>query len=97
VAECAIAPTPDPVLGEAICACVVPAVEQPPSLADLRSDLAVRLARHKLPDELCLLESLPRSRMGKLDRKALSAIVLGGDRPRERLRPPSPALSSGSQ
>ena len=87
VADCAVVPTPDPVLGDAICACVVPSGERVPTLHELRSFLATTLARHKLPDELCVLHALPRSRPGKLDRTALVRSVVDGAAPRERLRP----------
>ncbi len=89
VADCAVVPAPDPVLGEAICACVVASSEQPaPQLRELRSFLAPTVARHKLPDELCVLRALPRTRTGKLDRRALVHLVAEGAAPRERLRPP---------
>lgn len=87
VADAAVVPSPDPVLGEAICACVVPVGSVSPTLTDVRDFLAVSLARHKLPDELCVLERLPRSSIGKLDRTALLSLVVDGDVPRERLRP----------
>ncbi len=87
VADAAVVPTPDPVLGEAICACVVPAGPLSPTLTEVRAFLAVSLARHKLPDELCAFERLPRSSIGKLDRTALVALVVDGDVARERLRP----------
>lgn len=85
VAECAVVPTPDAVLGEAICACVV-SPGRSPTLAEVRASLAGRLARHKLPDELCVLDALPRSALGKLDRSALAALVVTADLSRERLR-----------
>lgn len=87
VADAAVVASPDPVLGEAICACVVPAGPVRPTLADVRAFLAPSLARHKLPDELCLLERIPRTSIGKLDRPALVSLVVDGDLPRERLRP----------
>lgn len=87
IADAAVVGTPDPVLGEAICACVVPAGPMPPTLAELRAHLCPSLARHKLPDELCTLERIPRSSLGKLDRGALRALVVDGEVPRERLRP----------
>jgi acyl-CoA synthetase (AMP-forming)/AMP-acid ligase II len=88
VADSAVVATPDPVLGEAICACVVPAPAggPPPDLAALRSFLAPVLARHKLPDELCLVDTIPRTKIGKVDRPALRAAVLDGERRRERWR-----------
>ena len=87
VADSAVVATPDPVLGEAICACVVPGDAGPPGLADLRGFLAPVLARHKLPDELCLVEAIPRTRIGKVDRPTLRTEVLADGRPRERWRP----------
>ncbi len=87
VSDGAVVAAPDPVLGEAICACVVPAGPTIPTLAELRSFLGVGLARHKLPDELCLVQEIPRSPIGKLDRRALHEAVVGADLARERLRP----------
>lgn len=86
VADCAVVPAPDPVLGEAICACVVPAGVPPPTLTEVREHLGRTLARHKLPDELCVVESIPRSSVGKIDRGAVTRIVAAGEHPHERLR-----------
>jgi fatty-acyl-CoA synthase/2,3-dihydroxybenzoate-AMP ligase len=88
VADAAVVATPDPVLGEAVCACIVPSPGgDRPDLAALRTFLARALARHKLPDELCVVESIPRTKIGKVDRAALRAEVLDGGRGRERWRP----------
>ncbi len=87
VADSAVVATPDPVLGEAICACVVPAGPVQPTLSELRGFLSQSLARHKLPDELCLLDGLPRTALGKLDRTTLLELVLHSGAPRQRLRP----------
>ncbi|HWC87133.1 MAG TPA: class I adenylate-forming enzyme family protein [Solirubrobacteraceae bacterium] len=97
VAEGAITAVADPVLGEAICACVVPAGSRSPSLAEIREGLGERLARHKLPDELVLLDALPRTRMGKIDRQALSALAREAERARERLRPADRAVTATVQ
>ena len=86
VADSAVVSTPDPVLGEAICACVVPAQGRGPALGELRDFLAPTLARHKLPDELCLVEAIPRTKIGKVDRAALRSMVLADGRPRDRWR-----------
>ena len=64
-----------------------PSGEVPPDLGALREFLAPVLARHKLPDELCLVDTIPRTKIGKVDRPALRAAVLAGGRRRERLRP----------
>lgn len=86
VTECAVLAAPDPVLGEAICACVVPAGDSAPDLFDVRSFLSRTLARHKLPDELCVLPELPRSKVGKLDRRALARLMTDGGPARQRFR-----------
>jgi acyl-CoA synthetase (AMP-forming)/AMP-acid ligase II len=75
VADGAVVATPDPVLGEATCACVVPADAHRPDLAELRTFLAADLARHKLPDELCIVGSIPRTDIGKVDRQTLTTQV----------------------
>jgi fatty-acyl-CoA synthase/2,3-dihydroxybenzoate-AMP ligase len=87
VADSAVVATPDPVVGEAICACVVPAGAGAPALAELRDFLAAVLARHKLPDELCVVAAIPRTKIGKVDRPALTAAVLAGGDRCERWRP----------
>ncbi|HVM14419.1 MAG TPA: class I adenylate-forming enzyme family protein [Egibacteraceae bacterium] len=86
VADAGVIAAPDPVVGEAVCACVTPADSQPPSLEELRRFLADTLARHKLPDELCIVDAIPRTVIGKVDRRALAARVVAGDAPRERHR-----------
>ncbi len=86
VADAAIVAAPDPVLGEATCACVVPSDGSPPDLAEVRAFLGATLARHKLPDELCLLKEIPRSDIGKVDRPTLRKAVVDADALRERLR-----------
>ncbi len=88
VADAAVVATPDPVLGEAVCTCIVPAGDRPPpTLTELRDFLGESLARHKLPDELAVVDGIPRTTIGKVDRRALVAAVLADERPRQRLRP----------
>ncbi len=87
LADAAVVAMPDPVLGEAICLCVVPAGDDRPRLADLRSFLAETLARHKLPDELAVVDSVPRTKFGKVDRRSLVEAIAAAGTPVERLRP----------
>ena len=80
VADLAGAPRPDSVMGEIGVAVVVPRdPSRPPTLDDLRSFAADRLARHKLPEALALAEALPLTPMEKLDRGALARLVTPPD------------------
>lgn len=62
-----------PVIGEIGRAFVVPVdPANPPTLADLRTWVADRLADYKRPDEIVLRDSLPLTAMGKVDKASLS-------------------------
>ncbi|MEZ5139644.1 MAG: hypothetical protein R2711_13025 [Acidimicrobiales bacterium] len=76
VADVAIVPRADDVLGEVGVAVVVPAdPSRPPTLDDLRSASKDRLAHHKLPEGLLVLDELPLTAMQKLDRRRLARLV----------------------
>ncbi len=60
VKEVSVVATPNPVLGESICACIVPTKGEAPTLAEIRGFLAGKIAPYKLPDELCVWDELPR-------------------------------------
>lgn len=86
VAQVAVVPRPDPVMGEVGVAMVVAANPgEAPSLDDLRSFAAADLARHKLPDAVAVVSGLPLTAMQKLDRRALRAVL--AVRPPEADRP----------
>ncbi|MEU3945285.1 acyl-CoA synthetase [Streptomyces sp. NPDC029526] len=73
VREAAVTGEPDADLGERIVAWVVPADPQsPPGLPELADHVARRLAPHKRPRVLRLLDALPRNDMGKIMKRALS-------------------------
>ena len=75
VAEVAVVPRPDAVMGEIGVAVVVPRrPDRPPTLEALRSFAADRLARHKLPEALRIADALPLTPMQKVDRRALAAV-----------------------
>jgi acyl-CoA synthetase (AMP-forming)/AMP-acid ligase II len=73
VADAAVIGVPNPVLGEDVCACVVPAAGPAPELEALRGALAAELAPYKLPQALRVLDAIPRTRLGKVDLPALRA------------------------
>jgi O-succinylbenzoic acid--CoA ligase len=76
VADCAVFGRPDPSWGQRVVAAVVPIDHAvPPTLEALRDHVGALLGRHQAPRELVLVESLPRTALGKLRRSAL----LGGD------------------
>ncbi|AKZ55551.1 putative fatty acid synthase [Streptomyces ambofaciens ATCC 23877] len=73
VREAAVTGEPDPDLGERIVAWIVPAdPAAPPTLDALAGHVAGRLAPHKRPRVLRLLDTLPRNDMGKIMKRALS-------------------------
>ena len=74
--EAAVAAWPDEVLGERICAVVVPRPGEQPTLGDVVDYLAGKgLSRMKLPEKIVLTDALPRNPLGKLLRHALSDIA----------------------
>jgi acyl-CoA synthetase (AMP-forming)/AMP-acid ligase II len=90
VRDSAVIALPDAIMGESVCACVVALDGADLTLAGLREVLARELARHKLPDQLCLVDAIPRSEIGKVDRRLLRERVLAGGLACERLRAPAP-------
>ena len=72
VAEVAVAGRADPEWGQRVTAVVVPRdPSNPPTLDDLRGYARERLAAAKVPRELTLVPSLPRTASGKLLRRLL--------------------------
>jgi acyl-CoA synthetase (AMP-forming)/AMP-acid ligase II len=76
VAHVAIVARPDPVMGEVGVAAVVPAdPTAPPTLEELRRFGQDRLAHHKLPEDLLLMNELPLNPSHKVDRRRLAARI----------------------
>jgi acyl-CoA synthetase (AMP-forming)/AMP-acid ligase II len=59
VAQVCIVPTPNPVLGENICACIIPVENQTVTLQEIRDFMEEKIARNKLPNELCIMKNFP--------------------------------------
>ena len=77
VAEVAVVGYPDDILGEKVCAVVVPAEGAAPTLEDLVSHLRdLRIASFKLPERLELRTSLPRNPVGKILKRDLREELL---------------------
>jgi acyl-CoA synthetase (AMP-forming)/AMP-acid ligase II len=80
VAHVAVAPRTDLVMGEIGVAIVVardPA--SPPDLDDLRRFANSRLAHHKLPEDILVVDEIPRTAMEKIDRRSLQRLVGGSE------------------
>jgi acyl-CoA synthetase (AMP-forming)/AMP-acid ligase II len=88
VADGAVVGVPNPFLEEVVCACVVPAAGADPALQELRAELSGRLASFKLPEELCTLERIPRTALGKVDHELLRGLALVSGR--QSTRRPAP-------
>ena len=87
VAQVAVVPRADPVMGEIGVAVVVPRDgAAPPDLDDLRAHAAPRLAAYKLPEAVLVRDDLPLTTMDKLDRKSLIEQA-AGDGGSDGLRP----------
>jgi fatty-acyl-CoA synthase len=71
VADLAVVGVPDDRWGEVGLAVVVPAPGKRPTLEDLHTFAAEKLARFKLPKSLVLVDDLPRNVTGKVSRDAL--------------------------
>ncbi|MBN1105602.1 MAG: acyl--CoA ligase [Deltaproteobacteria bacterium] len=88
--EVSVVATPNPVLGESICACVVPKPDRQITLSELRAFLKGKVASYKLPDELCVVRDFPRLsggvKINKFGKGGLSEMAQN-DPARERHRP----------
>lgn len=60
VREVSVVATPNPILGESVCACIIPVGDETITLDELKLYLEGKLSRYKLPDELCIMEDFPR-------------------------------------
>jgi fatty-acyl-CoA synthase len=81
--------TPNPVLGESICACVIPKGGGKVTLKELRGFLEGKVARHKLPDELLMVSEFPKLAGGiKIKKYGAGGIqeLATQDSSREKLR-----------
>ncbi|WP_161491854.1 class I adenylate-forming enzyme family protein [Bradyrhizobium centrolobii] len=80
VEEAAVAGIPDPVLGQRVVGFVKLADGADASVvAEIRRNLEARLAVYKIPEHIAVLDALPRTALGKVDRTALQKMVSNAD------------------
>ncbi len=78
VADVAVVPREDDVMGEIGVAVVVPrTLDEPPTLDDLRAFAADRLAAYKLPEAIHVVTELPLTDFHKVDRRRLQLETAG--------------------
>ena len=72
VRNVACIPLPDPVLGERMCACVIPPPADALTLEELTAYLTdMGIAKFKLPERVELMDDFPLSTFGKVSKKTL--------------------------
>jgi fatty-acyl-CoA synthase len=89
VKEACVISTPNPVMGESICACVVTKDGKKLTLQEVRDFMKDKIASYKIPDELCNMPDFPRLAGGIKIRKfgpgSVQEMAIA-DESRERLR-----------
>jgi acyl-CoA synthetase (AMP-forming)/AMP-acid ligase II len=78
VAACAVVGVPDDRWGEAVCAVVVPRSGATLTLDAVQDFVRRRLAGYKMPRRLVIVDELPVSASGKVDKKRLRVELGGG-------------------
>jgi len=77
IAECALVGVPDPRWGEVGHLAIVRAQGHAIEAEAVLSHLGTRLARYKMPKQVSILEALPRTATGKLQKAALRILLIG--------------------
>lgn len=89
IEQVCIVATPNPVLGESICACVIPTQGQTVTLEEVRELMKDKVAPHKLSDELCIMDDSPKLSGGvkikKFGQGGLAELTEKGES-RQRIR-----------
>jgi fatty-acyl-CoA synthase len=79
IVEAAVIGVPDPRWDERPLACVVCAEGSAVSAADLQAFLADKLAKWQLPERWVFIDEVPKTSVGKFDKKVLRARHAGGE------------------
>jgi len=80
VAECALVPRPDERLGERTVLFLRPESGCEIDIDDIMAHCTAHLAKYKVPDEAHVVDALPRTPLGKVNRSALGEIARGDTR-----------------
>jgi len=78
-AESAVISVPDDVKGEAIWAFCCPMAGEPLSVDELKLAVRRSIGPIAVPDAVVIVRSLPKTRSGKVMRRLLRALIMGGD------------------
>jgi non-ribosomal peptide synthetase component E (peptide arylation enzyme) len=90
ILHAAIVGVPDPRLGERNCLCVIPRSGQSLTLEEVVTFLRDEVAAYKLPEMLEIVDELPFTPTGKLQRHVLARRVAAHAAGREPSAPPAP-------
>jgi acyl-CoA synthetase (AMP-forming)/AMP-acid ligase II len=75
VMDAAVVGLPDPRLGERVCACIVPKAGQSFGFEEMIAFLKPKIATYKLPEFLHIMNDLPRTPTGKIQKGRLRDLV----------------------
>jgi fatty-acyl-CoA synthase len=81
VLEAAVVAVPDERWGERPCACVVKRAESSLDAEGLRQFLSSRVAKWWLPEQVRFIDEVPKTSVGKFDKKVLRARIADGELP----------------
>jgi fatty-acyl-CoA synthase len=79
VFEAAVIAVPDPKWSERPLVCVVPKPGRTPTPADLLDFLVGRVARWWLPDQWAIIDEIPKTSVGKFDKKVMRVAYAAGE------------------
>jgi aspartate racemase len=92
VGENAVVAVDDPAQGKTLIAYYSPAGQRSPEVSDLRTFVGSKLPQYMVPAAFVVLETLPKTPNGKIDRQVLSRIERPADVACELLAPPTTIL-----